>query len=104
MASENHRSSHKLLFPEFPKNGNNNGKNDNYLSIKKALESKELNTEIAFLISTMPIIDDFIKKFQREEALKHLSYPNCEKVLKTTMARLMKSKVYTEKKRKYLKK
>ena len=33
----------------------------------------------------------------------HLLHPNCEKLLKTTMVRLMKSKVYTEMKGRTLK-
>ena len=42
-------------------------------------------------------------KLQREEPMIHLLHPICEKLLKTTMARLMKSKVYTEKKGRALK-
>ena len=37
-------------------------------------------------------------KFQKEEPMIHLLYPSCEKPLKTVMARLLKSKVYTDKK------
>ena len=78
-------------------------KNDKYISIKKALESKEVDTEIAFLLSIKPVFDEFMTKFQRQEPMIHLLHPNCEKLLKTTMARLMKSKVYTDKKGKVLK-
>ena len=78
-------------------------KSDKYISIKKALESKEVDTEIAFLLSIKPVFDEFMTKFQRQEPMIHLLHPNCEKLLKTTMARLMKSKVYTDKKGKALK-
>ena len=57
-----------------------------------------MDTEIAFLMSIKPVFDEFMTKFQREEPVIHLLHPNCKKLLKTTMARLMKSKVYTEKK------
>ena len=36
-------------------------------------------------------------KFQVEEPMIHILYPSSVKLLKTTMSRLMKSKVYTEK-------
>ena len=87
----------KLLLMELPKNDRNISKNDKYLSIKKALESKEGDTEIAFIISIMPVFKEFMTKFQREELMIHISHQNCEKLLKTAMARLMRSKVYTEK-------
>ena len=52
----------------------------------------------------MPVFDDFIAKFQRGEPMIQLFHPNCENLLKTTLARIMKSKTYTEKKEKALKK
>ena len=57
-----------------------------------------MDTEIVFLISIMPVFDEVMTEFQKEETTIHLSYPDCKKLLKTTMARIMKSKVYTEKK------
>ena len=57
-----------------PKNDDNISKNDKYLMI-------------------MPVFDEFMTEFQREESIIHSSHPNSEKPLKTTMARLMKSKV-----------
>ena len=51
----------------------------------------------------MPVFDEFMKKFQREEPVMHLSHPNCGKLLKTTMTRFMESKIYTEKKGKAFK-
>ena len=88
---------------ELPKNDNNISKNDKYLSIKKTLESKEADTDIAFLRSIMPVFDQFMRNFQREELMIHLSHPHCKNFWeKKTMARLMKSEVYTEKKGKAL--
>ena len=92
----------KLLLVELPKDANIS-KSDKYMAIKKILESKEVDTEIAFLTSIKPVFDELMTKFQREEPMIHLLEPNCEKLLKTTMARLMKSKIYTEKKRRALK-
>ena len=37
-------------------------------------------------------------KFQKEERMIHLLHPSWEKLLKTVMARLLKSKAYTDKK------
>ena len=73
------------------------------MAINKALKSKEVDTEIAFLFSIMPVFDEFMTKFQREEPMIYLLHPSCEKLLKTTMARLMRSKGYTEKKGRALK-
>ena len=80
-----------------PKNHKNISKNDKYLSIKRALESKEVDVEIEFIISTKPLFDDFMTKFQMEEPVIHMLYPNSVKLLKTAMSRVMKSKVCTEK-------
>ena len=93
----------KLLLVELPKNDNNISQNDRYFSIKQALESKEKGTEIKFMISIILVFDVFMTKFQREEPMIHLSHPNSEKLLKTIMARLIKIKLYTEKKGKVLK-
>ena len=87
---------------ELPKDANVS-KSDKYMATKEALESKEVDTEIAYLISTEPVFDAFMTKFKREEPMIHLLHPNCEKLLKTTMARPMKSQVYTEKKGRELK-
>ena len=76
----------------------------NICQSRKHLESREVYKETAFLISIMSVLDEFITKFQREQPLSNLSHPNYEKLLKTTMARLMKIKVYTEKKGKAPKK
>ena len=90
-------AANKLLLVELPKDANVSI-SDKYMAIKKALASKEVDTEIAFLISIKPVFDEFMTKFQREEPMIHLLHPNCEKLLKSTMARPMKSKVYIEKK------
>ena len=62
----------KLLLMELPKNDYNINKNDKYLLIKKALESKEVDTEMVFLISIIQVFDEFMTKFQREEPVIHL--------------------------------
>ena len=80
-----------------PKNDKNISKNDKYLSIKRALESKDVDVETEFIIRTKPLFDEFMTKFQMEELMIHMLYPNTVKLLKTAMRRLMKSKVYTEK-------
>ena len=72
--------------------------NEKYLDIKKGLESHEIALEIEFIITVKPLFDEFMTKFQKEEPMIHLLYPNCEKLLKTVMGRLLKSKVYTENK------
>ena len=76
-------AANKLLVVELPKDANVS-KSDKYMAIKKALESKEVDTEIAFLISIKPGFDEFMTKFQREEPVIHLLHQNCEKLLKTT--------------------
>ena len=45
----------KLLLEDMAKNDKNIHKNDKYLSIKRALESKEVVVEIEFTISTKPL-------------------------------------------------
>ena len=93
----------KSLLIDIPKNNKNISKNDKYLSIKRALESKEEDVEIEFIISTKPLFDEFMTKFQMEEPIIHMLYPSSVKLLKTAMSRLMKIKVYTEKSRAALK-
>ena len=65
---------------DLPENENKTGRYGKYLSIKKAFESKEVYTDIAFLTSIMTVFDEVITKFQREEPLIHLSYPDSEKL------------------------
>ena len=84
----------KLLLEDMPKKYKNISKND--LSIKRALESKEVDVEIEFIISTKPLFE-LMTKLQMEEPRTHMLYPSSVKLLKTAMSRLMKSKVYTEK-------
>lgn len=93
----------KLLLEDLPKSDKSIGKNDKYLAIKKALESKEVDVEIQFLISIKPIFDEFITKFQLEEPKIQELHPSCEKLLKVVMGRLLKNEVFVEKKGKALK-
>ena len=79
-----------------PKNEKNISKYDKYLSVKRALESEEIDVEIEFIISTKPLFDEFMTKFQMEEPMIHMLYPGSVKLLKTAMSRLMINKVYTE--------
>ena len=65
---------------------------DKYSDVKRDLESKEIAVEIEFLIAVKPLFHEFMTKFQKEEPMIHLLYPSCEKLLKTVMARLLKSK------------
>ena len=53
----------ELLFEELPKNGKNIYKNENYPSIKKPQELKEVDVEIEFLIIIKPGFDMFMTKF-----------------------------------------
>ena len=94
----------KLFVDELPKNDKNITKNDKYWTIQNALESKEVEIQMKFLISIKPIFDEFLTKFQKEEPMIHLLYPNCEKLLKLTIGRLMKNKVYKDKRGEDLKK
>ena len=94
----------KLFVDELPKNDKNITKNDKYWTIQNALESKEVEIQMEFLISIKPIFDEFLTKFQKEEPMIHLLYPNCEKLLKLTIGRLMKNKVYKDKRGEDLKK
>ena len=41
--------------------------NVKYLAIKKALDSREVEVKIEFLISIKPIFDEFMTTFQIEE-------------------------------------
>ena len=88
----------KLLLEELPKQDKKIKENEKYLDVKKGLESKEVAVEIKFLIAVKPLFDEFITKFQKEEPMIHLLYPNCEKLLKGVMGRLLKSRAYTDKK------
>ena len=94
----------KLLLEELPKQDKKIKENEKYLEVKKGLESKEVAVEIEFLIAIKPLFDEFITKFQKEELMIHLLYPNCEKLLKGVMGRLLKSRAYTDKKGATLKK
>ena len=104
MTSENQRSSQQVTACGIAKGCQCQEKWKNTWLSRKHLGQKKWDTEIAFLISIKPIFDAFMTKFQREEPVIHMLHPNCEKLLKTTMARLMKSKVYTERKEGHLKK
>ena len=73
------------------------------VEIRKSLASKGVDVEIQFLIAVKPLFNEFMTKFQKEEPMIHLLYPSCEKLLKTTVGRILKSRVYTEKKGRTLK-
>ena len=87
----------KLLHEDIPKNDKNISKNEKYLPIKRDLESKEVNVEIEFIISTKPLLDESMAKFQMEAPMIHILYQCSVKLGKTALNRLMKNKVYTEK-------
>ena len=59
----------KLLLEGMPKNDKTIIKNDKYIVIKKALDSKEVEVEIEFLLSIKPIFDEFLTRFQKEEPM-----------------------------------
>ena len=88
----------KLLLEELPKQEKKIKENEKYLDVKKGLESKEVAVEIKFLTAVKPLFEEFITKFQQEELMIHLLYPNCEKLLKGVMGRLLKGRAYTNKK------
>ena len=88
----------KLVIDELPKQDKNIRDSDKYSDVKRGLESKEIAVEIKFLIAVKPLFDEFMTKFQKEEPMIHLLYPSYEKLLKTVMATLLKSKAYTDKK------
>ena len=88
----------KKLLVEIGRNDKNIEKNDRYLTIKKALESKEVAAEIEFLLTINPVFDEFMTKFQKEEPMIHLLYASSEKLLKTPMSRLLKEKAYMDRK------
>ena len=52
---------------------------------KRALEFKEVDVEIEFIISTKPLFDEFMTKFEMEEPIIHMLYPSTVKLLKTAM-------------------
>ena len=87
-----------MFIEELPKQDKRLKDNEEYLDIKKGLESREIAVEIELIITVKPLFDEFMTKFQKEEPVIHLLHPNCEKLLKTVMGRLLKSKAYTEKK------
>ena len=62
------------------------------------MESKEVAVEIEFLLTIKPVFDEFMTKFQKEEPMIHLLYASSEKLLKTTMSRLLKEKAYMDRK------
>ena len=66
--------------------------------IRKTLAAKEAGVEIQLLIAVKPLFDGFSTKFHNEEPMIHLLYPSCEKLLKTTVGRVLKNRAYTEKK------
>ena len=65
MTGENQRSSQQVSACGIVKN-DNISKNDKYLLIKKALESKEVDREIAFLISITQVFDEFMTKLKEK--------------------------------------
>ena len=85
----------KLLLEDMPKTDKNVSKNDKYLSVKRALESKEVDVKVEFIINPKPLFE-FMTKFQMEEPVIDMLYPSSVKLLKTAMSGLMKNKVYTE--------
>ena len=88
----------KKLLVDIGRNDKNIEKNDRYLAIKKALESKEVAVEIEFLLTIKLVFDEFMTNFQKEEPMIHLLYASSEKLLKTTMSRLLKEKAYMDRK------
>ena len=92
----------KLLIEELPKQDKHLKDNEKNLDVNKGLESHEIAVEIESIITVKPFFNEFMTKFQKEEPMIHLLHPNCEKLLKTVMGRLLKSKAYTEKKGKAL--
>ena len=93
----------KLLLEDMSKNDKTIIRNDKYLVIKKALESKEVEVEIEFLLSIKPIFDEFLTRFQKEKPMIHLLHSNCEKLLKTVIGKLMENKEYIDKRHNALK-
>ena len=85
----------KLLLEDMPNNDKNINKNDKYMFIERALEAKEVDVEIEFIISTKPVFE-VMTKFHMEELRIHMLYPSSVKLLKTAMGILIKSKAYTE--------
>ena len=88
----------KLLLDKLPKQDKKIKENEKYLDVKKGLQSKEVAVEIEFLKAVKPLFDEFITRFQKEEPMIHLLCPNCERLLKGVMGRLLKSRAYTDKK------
>ena len=87
----------KLLIEELPKRDKHLKDIEKYLDVKKGLESCEIAVEIEFIIRVKPLFDEFMTKFQKEEPMIHLLHPNCEKLLKTVMGRLLKRQgIYRE--------
>lgn len=93
----------KKLFQDLPKSDKTIGKNDRYLSIKSAVESREVQLEMEFIKSIKPLFDDFLTKFQKEEPMVHLLSPSCQNLLKGVMGRLLKSTTFSGKEGKDLK-
>ena len=52
-----------------PKNDKNINKNDKYLSIKRVVESEEVDVEIEFMISRKSLFDELMTKFQMKEPM-----------------------------------
>ncbi len=67
-----------------------------------ALDSLEVEAQAQFIINVKPIFDEFLTKFQLEAPMVYVLYPSCVRVLKTLMGRLVKSKLYVDKKGKAL--
>ena len=92
----------QLILANLLKCDKNINKSGKFLSIKKSLESKEVDVEIPFLIIKVCFFDNFKTKFQKEEPMIHLLYPSTEKLLKTLVARLLKSDACTGRALKYI--
>ena len=88
----------KKLFQDLLKRDKTIHKNNRYLSIKSAVESREVQLEREFIKSIKPLFDDFLTKFQKEESMVHLLSPSCQNLLKGVMGRLLKSKLSVAKK------
>ena len=64
------------------------------MTIKKALESKEVAIEIELQLTIKTVVDEFMTRFQKEEPMIHLLYASSEKLFKTRS--MLKDRKWTE--------
>ena len=92
-----------LLLEVLLKNDNSIVNNDKYLTIKKAMDSREAEIETEFLIRIKPIFDKFMTQVSDGGTNNSFTTSKLCETAEIRFGRLLKSSIYIDKKGKTLK-